>query len=85
MSTNKSALQTEKSLRRLRWLIISRVAIATFLLGIHIFIDFKQTSVHPGIGFPSFYGLILITYIVSFIFIILLKFKKTVRCTLTSR
>lgn len=77
MSTNKSALQTEKSLRRLRWLIISRVAITTFLLGIYIFIDLKQTSVHSGIGFPSFYSLILITYIISFIFIILLKFIKT--------
>ncbi len=63
-------------LERLRWLIVCRVAIATFLLGIIIFIDLKQTSLYPEIRFPSFYSLILTTYIISFIYVFLLKVVK---------
>jgi two-component system sensor histidine kinase PilS (NtrC family) len=73
---NKPAPPAEKSMRRLRWLIISRIAIATFLLAIYIFIDLKQTFFHTGIEFPPFYSLILITYIISFILIFLLKVVK---------
>jgi len=75
-SLEKPAFREETQLQRLRWLIVSRVAIATFLLGIIIFIDLKQSPVHPEIRFPSFYGLIVVTYVISFIYVFLLKVIK---------
>jgi len=75
-SLEKPAFREEILLQRLRWLLVSRVAIATFLLGIIIFIDLKQSPVHPEIRFPSFYSLIVATYVISFIYVFLLKVIK---------
>jgi len=65
--------------KRLHWLIVSRVVIATFLLGVLIFIDFRQTSWEPEIQTPAFYGLLLATYLISFLVLVSLKFVASCR------
>lgn len=69
-------LREDQFLRRLRWLILSRVVIATFLLGIFIFIDLKQSSAQREISYHPFYFLILITYLISFFYVFLLRISR---------
>lgn len=78
-ASEKSLSLEERRRKRLRWLIVSRVVIATFLLGVLIFIDFRQTSWEPEIQTPSFYGLLLATYLISFLVIVSLKFVASCR------
>jgi two-component system sensor histidine kinase PilS (NtrC family) len=64
---------------RLRWLMLSRVAIATFLLGITVFINIRKTELLPDISFTSLYFLILLTYILSIIYVFLPKFIRNLK------
>ena len=73
----KPALQKKNILHRLHWLILSRIVVATILLGIFVFFDLKQTSSHPGIRFQPFYSLILVTYLLSFVYVFLVKIVKS--------
>ncbi|OPY89449.1 MAG: Sporulation kinase E [Syntrophus sp. PtaU1.Bin208] len=75
--TEKPTLWEKRYLQRLNGLILSRIVIATILLGIFVFFDLKQTSSHPGFRYHPFYGLILATCLLSFIYLILLKVLKT--------
>ncbi|SEM60630.1 two-component system, NtrC family, sensor histidine kinase PilS [Syntrophus gentianae] len=75
--TEKPTLWEKRYLQRLNGLILSRIVIATILLGIFVFFDLKQTSSHPEIRFHPFYSLILTTYLLSFLYVILLKVFKT--------
>jgi len=59
---------------RLRWLTISRVAIATFLLGITLFINIRKTELLPDTSFTTLYFLILLTYVLSIFYVFLPKF-----------
>jgi two-component system sensor histidine kinase PilS (NtrC family) len=64
---------------RLRWLMLSRVAIATFLLGITVFINIRKTELFPETSFTTLYFLILLTYILSIIYLFLPKFIQNIR------
>jgi two-component system sensor histidine kinase PilS (NtrC family) len=64
---------------RLRWLMASRVAIVTFLLGIATFIEIKGTEPFSYISLPLLFIIIFITYLISIIYIILLKIVRNIR------
>ena len=62
--------------KRLRWLMLSRVAIVTFLLMVTTFIKFQKTEIFPEKALTSLYALCAITYILSLAYLLLLKFVK---------
>lgn len=64
---------------RLRWLMLSRVAIATFLLGITFFINIRKAELLPETSFTALYFLILLTYILSIIYVFLPKFIRNLK------
>jgi two-component system sensor histidine kinase PilS (NtrC family) len=67
----------DKKLRvRLRWLMLSRIAIATFLLAHTSFIEVKSAAVLPQISLASLYLLVVLAY---FIFIFYLFLQKLIK------
>jgi two-component system sensor histidine kinase PilS (NtrC family) len=74
-----SMLQEENISVRLRWLMLSRVAIATFLLGITILINVRKAEFLPETSVIALYVLILLTYLLTVIYIILPKFVKNLK------
>ena len=64
---------------RLRWLMASRVAIVTFLLGIAIFIEVKGMEPFSYISLPHLFFIIFITYLISIIYLILLRIIRNIR------
>lgn len=69
-------LHEESIVLRLRWLIISRVAIVTFLLGITTFFKTQKTELLPETSIVSLYIIFALIYLLSVIYLILLKFVK---------
>jgi len=63
---------------RLRWLMLSRVAIVSFILGIAAFIQVKGTESLSPVSLYSVYLLIGITYFLSIFYAYLLKKNKNV-------
>jgi two-component system sensor histidine kinase PilS (NtrC family) len=74
-----SLVQEENISERLRWLMLSRVAIATFLLGITVFINIRKTELLPETSFTALYILILLTYFLSITYIFLPKFIQNLK------
>ncbi|MGZ3594575.1 MAG: two-component system sensor histidine kinase NtrB [Syntrophales bacterium] len=72
-------LQEEGTDTRLRWLMLSRVAIVTFLLMVTTFIKFQKTEIFPEKAVTSLYALCAITYFLSLTYVLLLKFVKNNR------
>jgi two-component system, NtrC family, sensor histidine kinase PilS len=70
--------ETQMTLR-LRWLMLSRVAIATFLLGSTLFIDLRKAELFPEKSFTALYLLILLTYLLSIIYFFLLRFIRNLK------
>jgi len=56
-----------------------RVVIVTFLLGIAAFIQIKGTKSLPGTSITSLYIIILLTYFLSFLYLLLIKTIKSLR------
>ncbi len=73
---SEQLLQEEGIETRLRWLMLSRVAIVTFLLMVTTFIKFQKTEIFPEKALTSLYALCAITYFLSLIYVLLLKFVK---------
>jgi len=73
---SEQLLQEEGIDTRLRWLMLSRVAIVTFLLMVTTFIKFQKTEIFPEKALTSLYALCAITYILSLAYLLLLKFVK---------
>ena len=69
-------LETENVDTRLRWLMLSRVAIVTFLLAVTTFIKIQQTEIFPEKAVTSLYVLCALTYFLSLAYLLLLKFVK---------
>ncbi len=69
-------LHEENIASRLRWLVISRVAIVTFLLGITTFFNIQKTELLPKTSIISLYIIFVLTYFLSVVYLILLKFVK---------
>ncbi len=73
---SEQLLQEEGIDTRLRWLMLSRVAIVTFLLMVTTFIKFQKTEIFPEKALTSLYALCAITYLLSLAYVLLLKFVK---------
>ena len=73
---SEQLLQEEGIDTRLRWLMLSRVAIVTFLLMVTTFIKFQKTEIFPEKALISLYALCAITYFLSLAYLLLLKFVK---------
>ncbi|MCK4487315.1 MAG: hypothetical protein KAU38_11210, partial [Desulfobacterales bacterium] len=71
--------QKEALVRRLRRLMFFRVAIVTFLLGITAFIQIKGTESLTAASLSSVYFIIIITYFLSFLYLLLLKRIKNLK------
>ena len=69
-------LHEESIVSRLRWLIISRVAIVTFLLGITTFFKIQKIELLTETSIVSLYVIFALTYFLSVIYLFLLKFVK---------
>jgi two-component system, NtrC family, sensor histidine kinase PilS len=69
-------LQKESVDTRLRWLMLSRVAIVTFLLIVTTFIKIQKTEIFPEKALTSLYLLCALTYFLSLAYLLLLKFVK---------
>lgn len=69
-------LQEESVDTRLRWLMLSRVAIVTFLLMVTTFIKIQKTEIFPEKALTSLYVLCALTYFLSLAYLLLLKFVK---------
>jgi two-component system, NtrC family, sensor histidine kinase PilS len=65
--------------KRLRLLMISRVAIVSFLLVLALLSEIKETGVWPGESIPFFYTIIILVYILSIAYIGLLKLHDNLR------
>lgn len=77
---HEETLPKEKNMRRMFFLIIPRIIIVTFFLGITIFIDIKrQTFAIPQITINFFYFIAAATYLFSAIYILLFKFGKNIK------
>ncbi len=65
--------------RRLRWLMFFRVVIATFLLGIAIFIRIKAAETSLQTAFAPIYFIIALIYLFSFACLFIPKIIKNIR------
>ena len=66
----------ENATPRLRWLMLSRVAIVTFLLGIATFVEVKGMQTLSAISASILFKTILLTYILSIVYLFLLKYVR---------
>jgi len=72
-------LQEESIDTSLRWLMLSRVAIVTFLLMVTTFINVQETEIFPEKALTSLYVLCTLTYFLSLAYLLVLKFVKKIR------
>ena len=76
---NNPSIQEENIPARLKWLMLSRIAVATFLLGITFFINIRKTEPLPETSFTALYALMLLTYLLSIIYVFLPKFIRKIK------
>ncbi len=69
----EQVVKEQSALERLRKLMFLRVVIATFLLGIATFIQIKGTKTVPPESIVSQYFIIVATYVLSFIYLFIVK------------
>jgi len=72
-------LQEEGVDRRINTLILSRVAIVTFLFGITTVLKIQRTEILPEISITLFYVIFALTYFLSLVYLLLLKFIKNTK------
>ena len=75
-------MQDEKTVLRLRYLMLLRVAFVTFLLGIATFLEIKGEDLLPEISLLSLYLVIITSYILSLFYFFLLNLTKNIKITL---
>jgi PAS domain S-box len=75
-------MQDEKTVLRLRYLMLLRVAFVTFLLGIATFLEIKGEDLLPEISLLSLYLIIITSYILSLFYFFLLNLTKNIKITL---
>jgi len=73
---NTKPLFPDNATSRLRWLMLSRVAIVTFLLGIATFIEIKGMGTWSAIYVSMLFKTIVLTYILSLVYLSLLKYIR---------
>jgi two-component system, NtrC family, sensor histidine kinase PilS len=72
-------LEPENLTRRIHWLMLGRVAIVTFLLGIATLSAFRETELLPQRSLTFFYSIILTTYGLSFFYLLFLSIIKSIK------
>ena len=75
-------IQDEKTDLRIRYLMLSRVAIVTFLLGIATFVEVKGEEFLPEISLVSFYIIVIASYILSIIYYFFLHLSPNLKISL---
>ena len=75
-------MQDEKTVLRLRYLMLLRVAFITFLLGIATFLEIKGEDILPEISLLFLYLVIITSYILSLFYFFLLNLTKNIKITL---
>ena len=65
--------------KRIRWLILSRVAIVTLLFSFAIFIKVQKTDLFPEISFTPLYVIFAVTFALSILYLFVLKFIKNLK------
>ena len=72
-------LQKENLTARIRWLMLARVAIITFLLGMTAFSDLKGMALLPERSLSFYYVIIVAVYGLSFFYLFLLYLNKNIQ------
>lgn len=72
-------LELENLTARIHWLMLGRVAIVTFLLGIAALSAFKETELLPQRSLTFYYIIILATYGLSFFYLLFLSVVKSIK------
>ena len=75
-------MQDEKTVLRLRYLMLLRVAFVTFLLGIATFLEIKGEDILPEISLLFLYLVIITSYVLSLLYFFLLNLTKNIKITL---
>lgn len=75
-------VQDENTDTRVRYLMLARVAIVTFLLGIATFVELKGEEFLPQISLYSFYIIVIAAYILSAIYYIILHLTPNLKISL---
>ncbi|MFH1081152.1 MAG: ATP-binding protein [Pseudomonadota bacterium] len=75
-------IQSDNTNARIRYLMLSRVAIVTFLLGIATFVEIKGEEFLPEISLYSFYIVVIAAYILSIIYYLILNLSPNLKITL---
>jgi two-component system sensor histidine kinase PilS (NtrC family) len=70
---NKSHPLPQTMTVRLRWVMLSRIAIVTFLLGIATFVEIKGMETLSAISASTLFKTILLTYVLTIVYLFLLK------------
>lgn len=75
-------VQNEKADIRIRYLMLARVAIVTFLLGIATFVEIKGEEFLPEISLTSFYIIVIASYILSIAYYFFLHLSPNLKVSL---
>jgi len=75
-------IQDERTAIRIRYLMLSRMAIVTFLLGIVTFVDVKAEEFLPEISVISFYTIVIASYILLIVYYAVLHFSPSLKFSL---
>lgn len=78
----ENRLPQDNLTNRIRWLMLIRVVIITFLLGIATFSEFMGVELLPESSLPSYYLIIMMTYGLSFFYLFLLYQSKNIMANL---
>ena len=71
--------EPENLTRRIHWLMLGRVAIVTFLLGIATLSAFRETELLPQRSLTFYYIIIITTYGLSFCYLLFLTVIKSIK------
>lgn len=75
-------IQGDKTDIRIRYLMLSRVAIVTFLLGIATFVEVKGEEYLPEISLVSFYIIVIASYVLSIVYYFFLHLSPNLKISL---
>jgi two-component system sensor histidine kinase PilS (NtrC family) len=72
---NDALLQEEIIEKRIRWLMLSRIALVTILFSFTTFIKLQKTDLFPEISLTPLYIIFAVAYAVSMLYLCILKFR----------
>jgi len=75
---NDNHLEQRSTYSRVQWLVVFRIAVVTFLLGLVAVVQFKLPDSLPPASINAIYTVIIITYIASILYVFLLKATRNI-------